>query len=144
MTEEKLNVKVAGKDQRAPPRPNPNFAPIGHIALSVRLCHARCLRSWFNSDYQDYKRDETLASREKGRMTIATFFILGSQQGKGYGSMAMNKIEAIAAAKPHNAKTLTLTSTPAVSLLFPRRCKLIFDRLIRKTLSIGPPLIWSM
>lgn len=70
------------------------------------------------SDWVDYKRDESLACRATGRVTVATFFILKSQQGKRYGRLAMDKIEAIASEEPHNAKVLTLCSIPAVSNLF--------------------------
>jgi hypothetical protein len=52
-----------------PPAPHADFRPLGHASL----------------DWEDYSGDGTLANREEGVVTIATFYILGSQQGLGLG-----------------------------------------------------------
>ncbi|GAA6056759.1 hypothetical protein JCM3770_006118 [Rhodotorula araucariae] len=64
-----------------PPPPDPSFAPIGHVSI----------------DWEDYDPEEdTLCDRAKGVCTLASFFILLSEQGKGLGSLVMNEMEAMA------------------------------------------------
>ncbi|BGO92766.1 hypothetical protein NBRC10512v2_005052 [Rhodotorula toruloides] len=81
-----------------PPPPDPSadvydsFQPVGHISL----------------DWEDYEGDTTLCDREKGIITLATFFILLSQQGKGYGSVVMKQTEQMAVEV--GAKEITLNT----------------------------------
>lgn len=65
--------------------------PIGHISL----------------DWIDYKGDSSLASRENGLITIASFFLLKSQQGQRFGSACMEQLEDQARKDPA-VKALTL------------------------------------
>ncbi|KAM0755692.1 hypothetical protein T439DRAFT_320399 [Meredithblackwellia eburnea MCA 4105] len=84
-------VLVPGPDM---PSPDPGFRPLGHISL----------------DWTDYRDDESLVSRAEGRCTLATFFILGSQQGRGLGNLAMDMLEYLASTPPISAKTITLNT----------------------------------
>jgi GNAT superfamily N-acetyltransferase len=59
-------------------------------------------------DWEDYEGDETLCDRENGVVTLATFFILLSQQGKGYGSVVMRQVEQMAVEV--GAKEITLNT----------------------------------
>ncbi|GAA5899233.1 GNAT family N-acetyltransferase [Sporobolomyces salmoneus] len=61
-----------------PPAPHPEFTPLGHASL----------------DWEDYEGDESLANRAEGVITIATFYILASQQGLGLGNIVMKALEA--------------------------------------------------
>ena len=74
-----------------PPPPNLEFQPIGHISM----------------DWYDFKGDTSLASRENGIITIASFFLLKSQQGKRFGSACMDQLEEQARKDPR-VKVLTL------------------------------------
>ncbi|KAL8286304.1 hypothetical protein RQP46_004792 [Phenoliferia psychrophenolica] len=89
--EERLNL---GGEELGPKHPDPSFRPLGHISL----------------DYTDYMGDQTLANREEGRVTLASFFILTSQQGRGLGNAAMDEVEYLAASPPFEAKTITLNT----------------------------------
>ncbi|GAA5996813.1 hypothetical protein JCM5350_007113 [Sporobolomyces pararoseus] len=60
-----------------PPAPHKEFTPLGHASL----------------DWEDYDGDESLADKANGVITIATFYILGSQQGLGLGNMVMRLLE---------------------------------------------------
>ncbi|BGO96541.1 hypothetical protein RTBOTA2_000439 [Rhodotorula toruloides] len=75
-----------------PPPPDPSFQPVGHVSL----------------DWEDYEDDDTLCDRENGVITLATFFILLSQQGKGYGSVVMKQTEQMAVKV--GAKEITLNT----------------------------------
>lgn len=75
-----------------PPPPSPSFQPLGHIALD-------------REDFYD-PPNRDLASRESGVVTLATFFILKSQQGRGLGNAAMDLVEAEARALGAPAITL--------------------------------------
>jgi len=77
-----------------PPPPDPSFQPLGHIALD-------------REDYLD-PPNKLLASRETGIMTLATFFILKSQQGRGLGNRAMDLVEE--EAKALGAPEITLNT----------------------------------
>ncbi|GAA5969143.1 hypothetical protein JCM11641_007483 [Rhodosporidiobolus odoratus] len=77
------------------PRPaDPAFRPTGHVAL----------------DWEDAKGEESLASKEKGVITLATFFILASQQGKGLGTAVMQEMETLAASPELGARAITLNT----------------------------------
>ncbi|GAA5897441.1 hypothetical protein JCM6882_001887 [Rhodosporidiobolus microsporus] len=76
-----------------PPAGDASFRPIGHVAV----------------DWVDYFGDESLASKEAGVVTLATFFILPSQQGKGLGSIVTHEMEKLAATEL-NAKAMTLST----------------------------------
>lgn len=58
-------------------------------------------------DWIDFKGDTTLASRENGFVTIASFFLLKSQQGQRFGSACMDQLEAQARKDPA-VRALTL------------------------------------
>lgn len=64
-------------DGLGPPAPHPDFRPLGHASL----------------DWEDYDGDQSLADRETGTITIATFYILASQQGLGLGNIVMKALE---------------------------------------------------
>lgn len=77
------------------PPPDPSFQPLGHIALD-------------REDYCD-PPNKDLASKETGVVTLATFFILKSQQGRGLGSAAMDLVEE--EAKALGAPWITLNTS---------------------------------
>jgi len=77
-----------------PPPPDPSFQPIGHVSV----------------DWEDYDPNEaTLCDRANGVCTLASFFILVSQQGKGLGSLVMKEMEAMAVVDL-DAKAITLNT----------------------------------
>lgn len=75
-----------------PPAPHAAFRPLGHASL----------------DWEDYDGDKSLADREQGVITIATFYILGSQQGLGLGNAVMTGLEEMA--RELGAKEVTLNT----------------------------------
>ncbi|GAA5842426.1 hypothetical protein JCM5353_006769 [Sporobolomyces roseus] len=75
-----------------PPAPHAEFRPLGHASL----------------DWEDYDGDESLANKEKGICTIATFYILPSQQGLGLGNVVMKGLEE--KALEAGAKEITLNT----------------------------------
>ncbi|GAA6006655.1 hypothetical protein JCM10207_005007 [Rhodosporidiobolus poonsookiae] len=77
-----------------PTAPDATFRPLGHVSM----------------DWEDYAGDESLCDREKGIITLATFFILKSQQGKRLGSVVMKEMEALAAGPELNATVITLNT----------------------------------
>ncbi|GAA5981436.1 hypothetical protein JCM10908_004108 [Rhodotorula pacifica] len=77
-----------------PPPPDPTFAPIGHVSL----------------DWEDYEGEIELADKERGILTLATFFILGSLQGSGLGNLVMREMEKMAASPELDASVLTLNT----------------------------------
>jgi hypothetical protein len=83
--------------QIGPPSPDLSFRPLGHISL----------------DWVDGEGDKTLADRKEGRMTLSTFYILQSQQGKGLGRIVMDEVEHIIQLPPYNAKEITLNTLSA-------------------------------
>ncbi|KAK4698748.1 hypothetical protein P7C70_g7523, partial [Phenoliferia sp. Uapishka_3] len=88
--DEPLNLE----DGQGPAHPDPSFRPLGHISL----------------DWTDYMNDNSLANRDEGLLTLATFFILVSQHGRGLGNAAMDEAEALAASPVFAAKFLTLNT----------------------------------
>ncbi|GAA5886613.1 hypothetical protein JCM16303_001387 [Sporobolomyces ruberrimus] len=80
-----------------PPAPHASFRPLGHASL----------------DWEDYDGDETLANREEGIITIATFYILGSQQGLGLGTIVMKALEQKALSL--GAHTVTLNTLCSIA-----------------------------
>ncbi|GAA6032007.1 hypothetical protein JCM8097_003385 [Rhodosporidiobolus ruineniae] len=76
-----------------PPPPDPSFRPLGHVAV----------------DWEDYDGEPTLASKDDRVCTLATFFILKSQQGKGLGSFVMKEMERQAVSEL-NARAITLNT----------------------------------
>ncbi|KAI5478555.1 hypothetical protein MNV49_004814 [Pseudohyphozyma bogoriensis] len=89
---ERLNIDPS---KTGPPPPNAAFQPLGHVGIDIR---------------DDKHDDPMLANKDEGIVKIATFFILGSQQGKGLGNIVMDETERLAASPPINAKRLTLTT----------------------------------
>jgi len=77
-----------------PPPPNPSFQPLGHIALD-------------REDFYD-PPNKLLADKATGIVTLATFFILKSQQGRGLGNAAMDLVEE--EAKSLGAPEITLNT----------------------------------
>ncbi|GAA6012728.1 hypothetical protein JCM10207_005339 [Rhodosporidiobolus poonsookiae] len=75
-----------------PPPPDPSFRPLGHVSL----------------DWEDYAGDTSLCDREKGIITLASFFILKSQQGRRLGSTVMKELEELAAGPELRATVVTL------------------------------------
>ncbi|GAA5856315.1 hypothetical protein JCM8547_000865 [Rhodosporidiobolus lusitaniae] len=88
---EKLNLD---RGKIGPPAPDPSFLPLGHVAL----------------DWEDYAGEPSLANKDEGVCTIATFFILLSQQGKGLGKVVMREMEKLAVSPELNAKVITLNT----------------------------------
>ncbi|GAA6064027.1 hypothetical protein JCM10212_004259 [Sporobolomyces blumeae] len=86
---EPLNLEP---NKTGPPAPHPDFRPIGHVSL----------------DWEDYEGDESLAKRDEGICTIASFYILASQQGTGLGSVVMRELEE--QARESGGKTITLNT----------------------------------
>lgn len=80
-----------------PPPPNPSFQPIGHVSL----------------DWEDFHSPPqlALADRAHSRMTLSTFFVLVSQQGKCFGGRVMDAAERLAGEL--GARELTLNVTAA-------------------------------
>ncbi|GJN92242.1 hypothetical protein Rhopal_005272-T1 [Rhodotorula paludigena] len=76
-----------------PPPPDLSFQPLGHVSL----------------DWEDSDNDESLCDREAGKVTLATFFLLLSQQGKGYGSTVMKEMEEMAK-RDLSATSITLNT----------------------------------
>ncbi|GAA5835006.1 hypothetical protein JCM3766R1_002068 [Sporobolomyces carnicolor] len=101
---EELNMSAAGSQAGSglgPPAPHQHFRPLGHASL----------------DWEDYERDASLADRENGVITIATFYILNSQQGLGLGNVVMKALERKAIQQGARQVTLnTLCSRAAASL----------------------------
>ncbi|KPV78242.1 uncharacterized protein RHOBADRAFT_64361 [Rhodotorula graminis WP1] len=88
---EPINHKV---DEAGPPPPDLSFQPIGHVSV----------------DWEDYDPNETtLCDRENGVCTLASFFILLSQQGKGLGSLVMKEME-LKAKHELGARSITLNT----------------------------------
>ncbi|GAA5929448.1 uncharacterized protein JCM15063_004152 [Sporobolomyces koalae] len=80
-----------------PPPPYRDFRPLGHASL----------------DWEDYDGDASLASKELGICTIATFYILASQQGLGLGNLVMKALEEKAVEL--GAKEITLNTLCGVA-----------------------------
>lgn len=78
-----------------PPPPDPSFQPIGHVSV----------------DWEDYDPNEaTLCDRANGVCTLASFFILVSQQGKGLGSCVASSSLACSA-RPDSPKSSRTASS---------------------------------
>ncbi|GAA5974900.1 hypothetical protein JCM21900_002944 [Sporobolomyces salmonicolor] len=80
----------ADADKLGPSSPDPSFRPIGHVSL----------------DWEDYQHDDSLANRDEGVCTLASFYILASQQGLGLGTVVMKELEALAVKLGARAITL--------------------------------------
>ncbi|GAA6032009.1 hypothetical protein JCM8097_003386 [Rhodosporidiobolus ruineniae] len=89
-----------------PRSPDPAFKPIGHIAL----------------DWEDYAGEPSLASKEDRVCTIATFFILKSQQGGGLGSAVVKERERRAVTEL-NARAMTLNTFDGEKCDDPEWCR---------------------
>ncbi|ORY69300.1 hypothetical protein BCR35DRAFT_308103 [Leucosporidium creatinivorum] len=88
------SVELCAGGEVGPPSPDPSFAPIGHVSL----------------DWYDDAGEKELASKDDGIVTISTFFILKSQQGRGLGNAVMDELEALAGTSTFGAKTITLNT----------------------------------
>ncbi|GAA5885490.1 hypothetical protein JCM3774_003368, partial [Rhodotorula dairenensis] len=88
---EPLNLEPT---KTGPRRPDPTFAPVGHVSL----------------DWEDYLGEVELADRSRGILTLASFFILVSMQGGGLGNLVMHEMETMAAGPELDASVLTLNT----------------------------------
>ena len=81
----------------ADPPADLSFQPIGHVSI----------------DWYDPLGDTTVANRELGTVRLSTFFILPSEQGKGYGNRVLALIEDMAARPPLSARAIALDTLTA-------------------------------
>ncbi|GAA5844728.1 hypothetical protein JCM11251_007360 [Rhodosporidiobolus azoricus] len=86
-------VVVEGAETMGPSPVDEGFRPLGHVAI----------------DWEDYYGDTSLADKEAKVVTLATFFIMPSQQGKKLGSVVMQEMEALAV-KDLDAVAITLST----------------------------------
>ncbi|CEQ38704.1 SPOSA6832_00149, partial [Sporobolomyces salmonicolor] len=100
----------ADTDKLGPSSPDPSFRPMGHVSLvsssKVFLFAPSCSYPAFGKDWEDYQHDDSLANRDEGVCTLASFYILASQQGLGLGTVVMKELEALAVKLGARAITL--------------------------------------